>query len=58
MSTRAGGRQAISELSLPRVLEPNQWLGEVVAHPCIHVSEPSASLIWCCKTTKDYLTCR
>ncbi|KAJ7343197.1 G-protein gamma subunit [Mycena leptocephala] len=55
MSTRAGGRQAMSELKLRRVIEHNQRLREDLARPRVRVSEASASLIRYCKTTKDHL---
>ncbi|KAJ7905792.1 G-protein gamma subunit [Mycena olivaceomarginata] len=49
MCTRAGGRQAMSELKLRRRLR------EDLARPRVRVSEASASLIRYCKTTKDHL---
>ncbi|KAJ6597173.1 G-protein gamma subunit [Mycena vulgaris] len=55
MSSRAGGRQAMSELKLRRVIEHNQRLREDLARPRVRVSEASASLIRYCKTTKDHL---
>ncbi|KAJ6630561.1 G-protein gamma subunit, partial [Mycena sp. CBHHK59/15] len=45
MSSRAGGRQAMSELKLRRVIEHNQRLREDLARPRVRVSEASASLI-------------
>ncbi|KAK0196845.1 G-protein gamma subunit [Armillaria mellea] len=55
MNTRTGGRQAMSELKLRRLLEHNQRLREDLARPRVRVSEASASLIRYCKTTKDHL---
>ncbi|KAF9077104.1 guanine nucleotide binding protein gamma subunit [Rhodocollybia butyracea] len=55
MSTRTGGRQAMSELKLRRLLEHNARLKDDLARPRVRVSEASASLIRYCKTTKDHL---
>ncbi|RDB22170.1 Guanine nucleotide-binding protein subunit gamma [Hypsizygus marmoreus] len=55
MSSRAGGRQTMSELKLRRLVEHNQRLREDLARPRVRVSEASASLIRYCKTTKDHL---
>ncbi|KIK59559.1 hypothetical protein GYMLUDRAFT_44519 [Collybiopsis luxurians FD-317 M1] len=55
MSTRTGGRQAMSELKLRRLLEHNARLKDDLARPRVKVSEASASLIRYCKTTKDHL---
>ncbi|KAF8977634.1 hypothetical protein BDQ17DRAFT_1440538 [Cyathus striatus] len=57
MSSRAGGRQNLSELKLRRILEHNQRLREDLARPRVKVSEASASLIRYCKATKDHLVC-
>ncbi|KAF8077671.1 G-protein gamma subunit [Lyophyllum atratum] len=55
MSSRAGGRQTMSDLKLRRLVEHNQRLREDLARPRVRVSEASASLIRYCKTTKDHL---
>lgn len=55
MSSRTGGRQAMSELKLRRLLEHNARLRDDLARPRVRVSEASASLIRYCKTTKDHL---
>ncbi|KAE9394112.1 guanine nucleotide binding protein gamma subunit [Gymnopus androsaceus JB14] len=55
MSSRTGGRQAMSELKLRRLLEHNARLKDDLARPRVRVSEASASLIRYCKTTKDHL---
>ncbi|KAF8921016.1 guanine nucleotide-binding protein subunit gamma [Mucidula mucida] len=55
MSSRAGGRQSMSELKLRRLLEHNQRLREDLARPRVKISEASSSLIRYCKNTKDHL---
>ncbi|KAK0239860.1 hypothetical protein EDD85DRAFT_465521 [Armillaria nabsnona] len=45
MSTRTGGRQAMSELKLRRLLEHNQRLREDLARPRVRVSEASARYV-------------
>ncbi|KAF8236261.1 G-protein gamma subunit, partial [Tricholoma matsutake] len=55
MSSRAGGRQTMSDLKLRRLVEHNQRLREDLSRPRMKVSEASASLIRYCKTTKDHL---
>ncbi|KXN80987.1 Guanine nucleotide-binding protein subunit gamma [Leucoagaricus sp. SymC.cos] len=48
-------QQSMSELKLRRLNEHNQRLREDLARPRMHVSEASASLIRCCRQTKDHL---
>jgi len=55
MSSRAGGRQTMSDLKLRRLIEHNQRLREDLARPRMKVSEASTSLIRYCKATKDHL---
>ncbi|KAJ7482368.1 G-protein gamma subunit [Mycena galericulata] len=47
-------KRSMSELKLRRLTEHNQRLREDLGRPRVRVSEASASLIRCCKTTKDH----